>query len=302
MSTALFNTSEILDGALTGLATRLKPSVVQVRRRSGGNGAGVIWTSGGKIVTNHHVVAGAGRGGLVVEQPNGQSHEARVLASNPALDLALLQIDAQNLPAAPVGDSRGLRVGELVIAVGHPWGQRDVVTAGIVSGVGVLEAARGGWRAQYIRSDVRLAPGNSGGPLLNARGQVIGINAMIFGGDLSVAIPSHVATEWVAAGVAGRAFLGIGVQGVELPAALRVGPYAEQARALVVAGVAAKGPAANAGLLVGDLLLAIDSTALSEPDELLATLAGRRPGERVTLHLARGGTLVQVEVTLASRE
>jgi serine protease Do len=301
MSTTLFHTSEVLDAALTGLAARLKPSVVQVRRRSGGNGAGVIWTSDGRIVTNHHVVAGAGRSGLIVERPDGQSHEARVLASNPALDLALLQIEAQDLPAAPVGDSRELRVGELVVAVGHPWGQRDVVTAGIVSGVGVIEAARGGWRAQYIRSDVRLAPGNSGGPLLNARGEVIGINAMIFGGDLSVAIPSHVATEWVTAGAAGRAFLGIGVQGVELPAALRSGPFAEQERALLVVGVAAKGPAANAGLLVGDLLLAIENNPLGEPDELLAALAGRRPGERITLQIARGGTIGQIEVTLGER-
>lgn len=286
--------------ALADLAVRIKPSVVQVRRRSGGNGAGIIWGSSGKLLTNHHVVAGAGRG-LVAELADGQSHEARVLASNPALDLALLEIEAQELPAAPIGDSRGLRVGELVVAVGHPWGQRDVVTAGIVSGLGEIEAARGGWRAQYIRSDVRLAPGNSGGPLLNARGAVIGINAMIFGGDLAVAIPSHVAQEWIAAGVAGRAFLGLGVQGIELPDALRVGPHAEQARALLVAAVAAGGPASRAGVLVGDILLGIDDGALGEPDELLAALAGRRPAERVTLNMARAGVKLSLEVALGER-
>lgn len=288
-----------LSDALSEMAARVRPAVVQVRRRSGGNGAGMIWDEG-TILTNYHVVAGAGRG-LSIELSDGRSLAAQVRASNRPLDLALLTVEAHGLPAAPIGDSSTLRIGELVVAIGHPWGQRDVVTAGVVSGLGELENGWGGWRAAYIRSDVRLAPGNSGGPLLNARGEVIGINAMIFGGDLSVAIPSRFAREWIASGMAGRAWLGLGVQSVELPAALRQGARADQERSLLVVAVAAGGPAARAGVLIGDLLLALDGTPLGEPEELLAALAGRRPGAPVSLSLARAGIEQQIDVILSDR-
>src|SRR5215211_8889420 len=193
---------DTISPAIVQLIERARPSVVQVRSGGRGTGTGVIWRSNGAILTNDHVVAHA-NGRIEVLLTDGRTLPATVGARNADLDLALLEVSAEDLPAAAVGDSAQLRVGELVFAIGHPWGQPWVVTAGIVSGLGAVPVGNNGRTAQYVRTDVRLAPGNSGGPLLNARGEVVGINAMIFGGDLAVAIPSHVTTAWVA-GLPGR--------------------------------------------------------------------------------------------------
>lgn len=196
--------SWMLDRMSAEMIAAAKASVVQVHVGGRGVGTGVIWNSDpvrSAIVTNAHVVAGAGRwplGGLRVITADERSLAARVLAANPRLDLALLEVNVGGLPAARVGDSTQLRVGELVFAIGNPWGQPGVVTSGIISGLGSLTGPGAGRMTPYIRSDVQLAPGNSGGPLLDASGEVIGINAMIFGGDLAVAIPSHVVAEWMA--------------------------------------------------------------------------------------------------------
>ncbi|MBX0328548.1 trypsin-like peptidase domain-containing protein [Oscillochloris sp. ZM17-4] len=185
----------MLGAAAADLAAGVLPSVVQVRGRGRGHGSGVVWRDGATVMTNFHVVDGLGDA-LEVLTLDNRSLPARLIAGNPRLDLALLAVEGGDLPPATLGDSARLRVGDLVFAVGNPWGQRGVVTAGIVSGLGDLERQHGEERATYIRSDVRLAPGNSGGPLINAQAEMIGINAMIFGGDLSVAIPSHVALGW----------------------------------------------------------------------------------------------------------
>ena len=169
-------------------------SVVQVRGR--GTGAGVIWGADGLVLTNHHVVAGGRRGSRVqVILRDERAFDARVARRGRGLDLALLRIEDApgDLPAASVGDSGALRVGQLVYAIGHPWGRLGAVTAGIVSGLDVVRGAGG--RARYVQSDVALAPGNSGGPLLNASGEVVGINAMI-SGRLALSIPSNAASAW----------------------------------------------------------------------------------------------------------
>jgi serine protease Do len=284
--------------AAAGLAARARASVVQVRGRGRGGGSGLAWRDGQTVMTNFHVVAGVGEG-LEILTAEGQRHLARLIAGNPRLDLALLAVEGGALNPAPIGDSAGLRVGELVFAVGNPWGQRGVVTAGIVSGVGEIPAGRDEQPASYIRSDVRLAPGNSGGPLLNARGDVIGINAMIFGGDLSVAIPSHVALAWVKRLPARPVFLGLGVQPAELPA----GTGAEgQRTGLLVAQLAAGGPAVLAGMLIGDLIVAFDGRPLASSDDLLAALAEHAPGDAVRLDLVRGGQRAEAMATLAAKE
>ncbi len=197
------------DAALVDTLAQATTSVVQLRQHERGVGTGIIWsthTASSLILTNHHVVAGlvgAGegkqRGAIRVSLHDGREVDAVVAAHNPNLDLALLQIPLGELPTAPVADSRRLRVGEWVFAIGNPWGARDVVTHGIVNGFGKVGLGNRDHHriTEYVRSDVALAPGNSGGPLLNARGEVIGINAMIMGGDLSVAIPSHVAVAWL---------------------------------------------------------------------------------------------------------
>src|SRR3954468_17778901 len=228
--------------AIADLIDHVRPSVVQVRSGGRGNGTGVIWRANGAILTNDHVVAHANRR-IEVLLTDGRTLPATIGARNADLDLALLEVSAEDLPAAAVGDSAQLRVGELVFAVGHPWGQPWVVTAGIVSGLGevpVRGAADAGneHMAQYIRSDVRLAPGNSGGPLLNARGEVVGINAMIFGGDLAVSIPSHVASEWTVAPTRGRTYLGASVAPAEFPISLRKGAWAKRTAGLLVVEIA----------------------------------------------------------------
>ena len=183
--------------AIVELAERARTSVVQIRVHGRSIGAGVVWDGDGGIVTNHHVV-GDERGPFQVVLSDGRVARGEVVAWHPSADLALLQAPAGDLKAATVGNSDTLRVGHLVFAIGHPWGQPGVVTAGIVSGTGQESVRWGGRPAEYIRSDVRLAPGNSGGPLIDAQGRVAGINSMIFGGDLSVAIPSNLVQRWLA--------------------------------------------------------------------------------------------------------
>jgi len=286
--------------AMIELVERVKPSVVQVRSKGRGGGAGVIWrTDDGAVVTNHHVV-GNNRSGLEVVLPDGRTFEAEVTQSNATLDLALLKIKADDLPAAPVADSTHLRVGELVFAVGHPWGMRGVVTSGIVSALGnVTIPGSNGREAQYIRSDVVLAPGNSGGPLLNAAGEVVGINAMIFGGDLAVAIPSHVATTWVAGVPSRRAYLGVSIQPVELPEHLR-----QQGRktGLLVVATERNGPAEKSGLMVGDILLDVAEKPLLNSDALLDALAVSTASSSIQLGVLRGGNLVGVQIQVGAAE
>jgi serine protease Do len=179
------------------LLDRVRPGIVRVLGRGPVGAGGVVWRPGA-VVTNLHVIAGARRG-LRVVSVDGRSHAARLVDTSHRLDLALVEVPGATLVRAPIGRSARLRVGELVFAVGHPWGQPWVVTAGVVSGLGALRVPGRPDRAPYIRSDVRLAPGSSGGPLLDARGEVVGLNAMVIGGDLAVAIPSDVVERWLGA-------------------------------------------------------------------------------------------------------
>jgi serine protease Do len=182
-------------GLSADVLDRVRPSIVRVHGRGPAGAAGVAWRPDA-IVTNHHVVAGARRV-LRVLTADGHTHAARVLAFSRQVDLALLEVAGADLVPAPIGRSAHLRVGELVFAVGHPWGQPWVVTAGVVSALSTLPLSGHAGPGSYIRSDVRLAPGNSGGPLLDARGEVVGLNAMVIGGDLAVAIPSDAVKHWL---------------------------------------------------------------------------------------------------------
>ena len=174
---------------------RVRPGIVRVHARGPTGASGIVWRPDA-VVTNHHVVAGA-RQALRVVSVDGRAHAARVLESSRRLDLALLEVCGAELRPVPIGRSARLRVGELVFAVGHPWGHPWVVTAGVVSGLGSLAVPGRTEPGSYIRSDVHLAPGNSGGPLLDARGEVVGLNAMVVGGDLAMAIPSDVVRRWL---------------------------------------------------------------------------------------------------------
>jgi serine protease Do len=268
-------------------------SVVQVRSSGRGIGAGVIWPVDGLVLTNHHVVSGRRRRRNVrVALCDGRTFDADLLKSDRGLDLALLRLadDQADLPAASVGDSDALRVGELVYAIGHPWGSVGAVSAGIVGGVSEVHGQGRGSSTRYVRSDVALAPGNSGGPLLNARGEVVAINAMIFG-LMALSIPSNAVNAWVVGDRRRR--LGIRVLPVEVP----VSKQREAGTSgLVIAGVETGGAADRAGLMVGDVLIAIAGEPLGEAGTLLETVS--RAGDVVSLRVMRGGKIMVMEVRL----
>lgn len=179
--------------SLDELVRRVLPSLVVIRGRRGGAGAGIVWSADGLILTNNHVV---GRRAPIVKLQDDVEYESRLLARDPDVDLALLSIEASHLtPLEAVTVSP--RIGEMVFAFGHPWGQRNSVTRGILSAM-LTAHSRNGKQIPVIRSDVPLAPGNSGGPLVNVRGEALGLNAMIMGGDQSIAISVSVMKDFVA--------------------------------------------------------------------------------------------------------
>lgn len=191
-----FDLSATITDSLTEMIQRVTRSLVMVHNGRYGVGTGILWRMGGFILTNHHVIGRKKKVRVTLE--DGRQALARVINREPEKDLTLLQVEVPGLPVALIADSRDVKVGQIVLAVGHPWGQRGVVTGGIVSGLGNVSTRVTHKDIPIIRSDVTLAPGNSGGPLVNAIGGVIGINTMIVGGDLGVAIPSHVADSFVA--------------------------------------------------------------------------------------------------------
>lgn len=280
-----------------------RESVVQVAGGGRGSGAGVIWPGDGLVLTNDHVLPRGRRGGrrggrraTRVALRDGRTFDADVVKRSRELDLALLRLrDAAELPAASVGDSDVLRVGELVYAIGHPWGNPGAVTAGIIGGLGVSGGrGRRGSGARFIFSDVVLAPGNSGGPLLNAGGEVVGINAMIFG-RTALSIPSNTAAAWVANPVErrgnGRPRLGAGVVPVEFPASGK--PEEGDAWGLAVTSVEEGGPAEAAGLIVGDVLLGLAGSPPHDVESFQEALSG---DAAVSLRVFRGGETIVVEV------
>lgn len=183
-----------LNNDLSDVIEGVQRSLVQIRNGKRGIGAGTIWHPQGLIVTNAHV---AGRGPLTVGLPDGRSLPARILAQDPDRDLAALRVEASDLPSIQLGDSQRLRPGEWVVAVGHPWGVTGAATAGVVIGVGSQwpEMARN--RRDWVVVSLHMRPGHSGGPLVDVGGRLVGINTMIDGPDVGVAIPVHVVVEYL---------------------------------------------------------------------------------------------------------
>ncbi|MGA2039229.1 MAG: trypsin-like peptidase domain-containing protein [Bryobacteraceae bacterium] len=239
-------------GGFGEVAERLRRSTVQIHSRSGrGSGSGVIWSTDGLVVTNAHVARGAD---LEVQLWDGRRLPARVLARDPRRDLASLRVAVASLDAVAAGNSSSLRPGELVIAVGSPLGFAGAVSTGVVHSVGPI---RGMGNVSWIRAQVRLAPGNSGGPLANAEGRVIGINTAIING-LGIAVPSNEAADFVRRGP--RPSLGVTLRPVSA--------------GVLILDVDPDGAAATASLRAGDLLLL-------SLDELYAALDSGQPALRL---------------------
>lgn len=277
-----------LSDEIAALADRLRLSVVVVRDGGRGGGAGVIWREDGIILTNNHVAPGDR---AQVTLADGRTLPARVAAHSAEYDLAALRVEATGLPAAPAGDSRLLRPGELVIAIGHPFGVRDVVTAGIVLARGLPPGFRGPRDA--VLTSARLRPGNSGGPLINARGEVVGINAMVLGGDVGAAVPSAAAEGLLAGLITPRRRLGVTAQPVPLPAIWAGYLAPGQTAALLLMEVEPGSTASAIGLLPGDILLQAGGRPLADGAALLRVLAEIPEETPLALRVLRAGTLLE---------
>lgn len=269
---------------LAAIAAQLHSITVQVRGHRSGVGSGVIWRSDGLIVTNAHVVPGAI---AEVELADGRTFRAQVKERNWQRDLVALQVQASELPAAAIGDSDQLRVGELVLAMGHPHGQRGALTTGMVHRVGASTSR------SWIQTDVQLAPGNSGGPLANAQGQIIGLNTMIVGGK-GFAIPSRVIQQFLQT-PAEQPYLGVMLQPVRVPALGR------RSVGLLITAIEPDSPAAAANLLPGDIVIGLRGRRFRHPGELFHTLTYANSGDGLPLLILRGTQSLTVDVVLWGR-
>ena len=188
------NNGSLFTPYLNGTVETIRRGLVVVQGQRFGAGAGIIWNETGLILTNNHVL---GRNNPQITLSDKRQFEARILARDAEVDIAILKVEADGLTPLTIGDSTSVRVGELTFAIGHPWGQLGAVTFGIISRLTNAQTRGRRGVVPVIRTDAQLAPGNSGGPLINAAGEVIGINTMIIGGDQGIAIPSAVAVELV---------------------------------------------------------------------------------------------------------
>jgi len=280
------------------VARNATPAVVGVSRQ-GSSGSGVIVRANGIIITNAHVVGNARQ--VEVTTADGRTLTGRVLGRDPSVDTAIVQVDATNLPVAPLGDSDRLEVGQIAVAIGNPLGLERTVTRGVVSAVN--RDPRGiGIAAGLIQTDAAINPGNSGGPLLDSQGRVIGINTAILAGTtgLGFAIPINVATDVMqqilTTGRVRRAFLGVGSRDItpEIARYFRL-PIEE---GIVIVNVSRNSPAQRAGILAEDFIVSIDGEPIREQLDLVRLLRQRRPGDQVRVEVVRGTRTFTLPVTL----
>ena len=296
--------------AVVGVVEKVGPAVISigVRKRTRsprygqeGAGSGVIIAPDGFVLTNHHVVEGAED--VQVRLTDGRSFSAHLVGSDPATDLAVVRAEASNLPTADLGDSDSLRVGQLVIAIGNPLGFQSTVSTGVISALGrALRSQSGRLIENVIQTDVPLNPGNSGGPLVDSRGRVIGINtAMIFMAQgISFAVPVNtvkwVVGELVTRGKVRRAYLGIA--GQVRPISRRIQRHLElqAATAVEVVSVEEEGPAHRAGVREGDLMLSVNGKSVGSVDDIHRLLTGWSAGSPLNLTVLRNGERLQVQI------
>jgi S1-C subfamily serine protease len=276
---------------------RVGPSVVKIdvrkQGRSAGSGSGVIISSDGLALTNSHVVQGARLVNLTTLE--GRELQARVLGDDPDTDLALIRVEADvSLPAAKLGDSSKLRRGQIAIAIGNPLGFDATVTAGVVSALGrSLQSRTGRMIEDVVQTDAPLNPGNSGGPLVSSAGEVIGINTAVIMGAQGICFAvasntaSFVAGEIARRGRVRRAYIGVAAANAAIPRriALRLG--LEQAYGARLLSVEQAGPAAQAGLLSGDLVIALDGKVVTSVGDLLKALDPEKIDRTVSVDFLR---------------
>jgi S1-C subfamily serine protease len=310
---ALSNESELLDAysrAVTEAVDRVSPSVVKIEVSDGvtrsGSGSGFVFTPDCLLITNSHVVHSAKRINLIF--PDGETTTATPIGDDPDTDIAVLRADNIETRPAVLGFSKELKVGQLVIAVGNPFGFQFTVTAGVVSALGrSMRALSGRMMEEIIQTDAALNPGNSGGPLVDSVGRVIGVNtATIMGAQglcFSVGIDTakYVAGQLLQHGRVRRSWMGISAQNVPIPRRIVYAHKLPVSSGVMATELDANGPAAVAGMREGDVIVSFAGEAVSAVDVLHRLLSAERIGQRQQLVVLRGISLVDLNVTPANR-
>ena len=297
--------TDILDAysdAVTGVADAVGPAVVRVevrdaKGRPAGVGSGVIIAPDGLVLTNAHVVEGARD--VRLADAEGRVMEARKLGEDLDTDLALLRAGAaRDLPTARLGDSKALKRGQLVVAIGNPLGFELTVTAGVISALGrSLRAKTGRLIEDVIQTDAALNPGNSGGPLVSSRGEVVGINTAVIMGAQGIcfAVASNTAQyvlgELIQHGRVRRAYIGVSAQTATVPRRHARAAGIDNATGATIAALEPNGPAAAAGLMSLDCIVRVDGVVVTGVDDLIRLLNGERIGRGVAIEALRRGTL-----------
>ena len=277
--------------------------VVPREQREMSLGSGVFVDERGTILTNYHVVEQAQE--VKVALPDGRETKARILGADQRTDLAVLRVEKDSLPHAAMGDSEKMEVGDVVLAVGNPFGLGETVTMGIISAIGRGSLGLADYE-DFIQTDAAINPGNSGGALVNTRGEVIGINTAIYsrsGGyqGIGFAIPSNMARDVldsiVKTGRVVRGYTGLAIQGLTPELARAFG--LDDARGAVVAGVDPEGPAAGAGLRRGDVIVSFRGRPVVSDNDVRTQLSRLKPGERAVLEIVRDGHRREVAMVLS---
>ena len=282
------------------------------QREAKAGGSGVIISEDGYIVTNNHVIEGATK--LRVTLPDGRAFDAKTIGTDPATDVALIKIDASGLPTLPFGSSDDLRLGEWVLAIGYPMELQSTITAGIVSAkarqLGALNNRYG--IESFIQTDAAVNPGNSGGALVNTRGELVGINTIIKTSTgsyvgYSFAVPETIVRKVVVdlkeSGVVQRAVLGISFRAIDQQFIDELGDDSDikEIGGIYVASVSEGGAASEAGLRKGDVILSVDGVAVNDSATFLEQIGKRRPGDEITLKLRRGEKDITTKATLQNK-
>jgi len=286
-----------LSNDLAAAVERAGQVVFGVNARTRLGSTGVHWRSGLIVTANHTVRVDED---ITVTRPDGRAIAATLAGRDPAIDIAVLKVDAPDVAVADLGESNAVRVGHLVLAVGRG----PCASWGVVSAIGEGRGPRSAGGALFSL-DLTLYPGFSGGPLVNAQGQVIGVNSSGTSRHLQLAIPSAAVTrvvdELVRRGRLARPYLGVGTQPVSLPEALRQRFNLKQPTAVIVVAVQPSSPAASAGLLMGDIVVSLGGTSITDPGDLASVLRPDHVGEDMTVSVLRGGEPRDIRITVGER-
>jgi S1-C subfamily serine protease len=300
--------------AVSSVVETVGPAVVRVDTREridgkprGGTGSGVVISPDGLTLTNAHVVNGARA--IRLSDTEGRTTEARLLGIDPDTDLALLRADAaRSFAFAPLGDSKKLKRGHVAIAIGNPLGFESTVTTGVISALGrSLRATTGRMIEDVIQTDAALNPGNSGGPLVSSRGEVIGINTAVIMGAQGICFAvasntaNHVLSEIIMHGRVRRAYIGVAAQTAPVPRRHAIEAGIENRLGAMLTALDQNGPASQAGLLSRDLVVRLDGEPVTGIDDLIRLLDRNRIGKRVTIDVLRLGRLRSFELTPIER-